>query len=255
MDAVVPDAVARRAGELDLGERRGRFPQAMNKVMVFVIGLVALQTMCAGLATAVGGGANSMGTVAVCAVATVLLVWVCVQILRNRAFYLYRGGIVVTNWRGRIDLAARWVDLQLYRQRVGLITGAQLPRDTYRLVVNGRTGLRHGEPYDAGPGRLMRELSTAHRLPDVTARLENGEDVAFGPVTVSSARLTYQDNTLAWSQIASAHHRQEGPSLNEDFLIVPTEGPPLALSTAKVPDTLVLERLVGKLAGPLSPPG
>ncbi|WP_331744605.1 hypothetical protein OG762_50380 (plasmid) [Streptomyces sp. NBC_01136] len=236
----IPPQVASAVEDRELGALIGRYPQAINRILLVqcrvyggVFGISFLGTVLGG---ATGGDAAAVPVAIPLLAISVWLVLLGERIKRNRAFYLYREGIVATKSSGRIALSARWEDLQLYWEITRTGPNATGPlRDLYRLVADGRTLLRHGELRNTGPGRIMRELATAGRTPALVRLLRSGKAVPFGPLTATpTAGLVYRNETLPWATIDEI-------GVAQDVATVSLRGRrPILIRTAKVPDILVL---------------
>jgi hypothetical protein len=235
----IPPRVASAVEDRELGALIGRYPQAINRILMVqcrmyagVSGAVFLATVAGG---ATGGDAAAIPVAFPFLAISVRLVLVGERIKRNRAFYLYREGIVATKSSGRIALSARWEDLRLYWEITRIGPNATGPlRDLYRLVADGRTLLRHGELRNTGPGRTMRELATAGRTPALVRLLRSGNAVPFGLLTATPAGLVYRNEALPWTTI-------DGIDVAENAAAVSlSERRPVLIRMGKVPDILVL---------------
>lgn len=238
----IPPEVAIAVEDRGLGALIGRYPQAISRFLVVQCRVYAGVSGVVFLGTVVGGATG--GDAAAIAVAIPFLaisVWLVLRgerIKRNRAFYLYREGIVATKSSGRIALSARWEDLQLYWEITRTGPNATGPmRDLYRLAADGRTLLRHGEFRDFGPGRTMRELAAAGRTPALVRLLRSGRAVPFGPLTATAAGLVYRNETLPWATIDEISVAQGVAAVSL------RERGPVLVRMGKVPDLLVLIRI------------
>ncbi|MFD8734944.1 DUF6585 family protein [Streptomyces sp. NPDC059618] len=250
MTVDIPLLVALEAEDRELGEPIGRYPQAINKILVLLFrGYGALFGMT--FVFTVYGGSKAGDPAALLAGAVLLgltvgMVLLGERIRRNRAFYLYPEGVVATWGTGHIAGAARWEDIRLYwgTMRTGW-NGFGPLRDEYRLVADGRTVLRHGEPADSGPGLIMRQLSDAKRTPVLARLLRSGEAVPFGPLTAIGAEgLVYRQESLPWATID--HIRVIPPyqlSVRPGLTGISSQGRRFLIRSAKVPDLQALIQL------------
>jgi hypothetical protein len=247
MARAVPPTVATIAEELDLGGSVGSFPRSTNLPIILMSGICAVPFACSGIAGGVGGLSSGSSTPVIVAIACFAvaagLVALAVTVRRSRVFYLYRGGIIATNWRGRVYLSASWEDLYLVWRRLsrsGVVTDV---RDHYELLVDGSVMFRHAELQDSGPGRYLRELYTAGRAAAARDQLADGEPVVFGPVTVTRHGVSYQDETVPWPQVADVSE------LPAAIVVVRGGGAgPVNIPVGQVPEPMVLARLLRQLS-------
>lgn len=253
MAADMPPEVAGVVEDFELGALVGRYPQAANRMLTLQCRIYASVFGFTFIATVIGGATTGNLTAIPIALPWLALsAWLVLlgeRIKRNRAFYLYREGIVTTNRSGRVTLSERWENLQLYWEirRTGPHVSGPL-RDLYRLVVDGKTRFRHGDPRDFGYGRALRELAAAGRAPTLFRLLRSGKPVSFGPVTATTAGLVHRNKTLPWPTIDGIDFVEDMIANNAALISLRmTMNQPISLPMKKVPDLLVLMRIVSSI--------
>jgi hypothetical protein len=249
----VPPEVAAVVEDFELGALVGRYPQAINRMLTLLCRVYAGMCGFAVLASVIGGATGgNLTAIPIVLPWLALSVWLVLlgeRIKRNRAFYLYREGIVTTNRSGRVTLSERWENLQLYWEITRTGPNASGPlQDRYRLVVDDKTRFRHGNLRDFGYGRALRELAAAGRAPTLFRLLRSGKPVSFGPVTATTAGLVYRNKTLPWSTIDGIDFVEDMIANNAALISLRmTMNQPVSLPMSKVPDLLVLMRIVSSI--------
>ena len=232
------------ARELGLGDFVGGHRQSTNLVTYLVGGITAGWIGLSGVLIILS--INTMGTYGIVLGAVLLavaagLVVLIVATARNRVFYLYRNGIVTTTVRGRVRLAAQWANLQLYWQRMQRsLPPNAVHDDIYQVARDGKVLFRHGEGEDAGPGRQLRELFAAARVPAAVERVRAGEPLSFGPIQATEQGLVYAQTTVPWSRITGVSYRYGSAYIE----VAGAE--PIRVASRKVPDLVVLHHLIEK---------
>jgi hypothetical protein len=235
MDVRVPPLVDAAARSMGLGEIRARHQCPRNGVRVFLelaaaVSLLTVVAQNAGSSQGLAGIHRSWAVIALNLIfvlpAAALLLMAAMTRL-NRVLYLYSGGLVITRITGRIWRAA---------------------------LVFGRPGLRKPGVLVRGVGPQLRIVSCAAKLPGALDRLNAGEELDFGPVSIDSAGITDSAMTLHWPDVTMAMI-----SFGTDLLVAGTGERKILARCKQIPDLSVLEILIAQATGthrmPHVPPG
>ena len=217
MVAVVPRPVEAAARSHGLGELRRRYWSPSNFVLIFLewgwaLGMGFTALAAAGSSHTAADGTWGIGV----PVLGEVLWWAVIAWLgvlgvltwRNRAMYLFSGGLIITGALGRVQRCAAWSDAWVYWECMG--TGWE-GWTGYRVIFAGGAAVRFGRPdrYKGRPvrrglGHDLRAISRAAKLPAALDCFEAGEPLAFGPLTVDYSGVTYKAVTRPWAHIQKA---------------------------------------------------
>jgi hypothetical protein len=161
---------------------------------------------------------------------------------RNRAIYLFSGGLIITGALGRVQRSAAWSDAWVYWSSAGPMYEGW---DDYRVVFAGgataqfRQPHREGAPIRRGLGHDLRAISCAAKLPEALAFFQAGEPLAFGPLTVDYNGVTHKAVTLPWS------HIQKVIVVQDLYLAIRAAGhPKIKVTCSRIADRDVLMQVI-----------
>ena len=214
-DNTLPARLAEIANERKLGHlRSGVGSNPMPVLMIFIVPLLGVAVCFFGMSFQLREPGepwyNLIGLWAVALLAAVTAIWLWRKGKERRTeFYgLFQQGVAYVSPAGE-PMAYRWDEIRSITQ-MGVMAYVDSDAHKYNLVIDPVVG--QGFTIDstfAGIAQLQKDTVAAYTramLPVMERRLLTGEELpprTFGPLTVTPQGLTYEEQSLPWSEIGA----------------------------------------------------